>query len=70
MNVLWIGHWSSFCGNCNGPVPDLSIKTHETGCGVEFTHVRSQYFGPNEDALTQQCRPDLILIPQIDWSTK
>ena len=72
MNVLLIGRFSSSCGNC-GRQTLPEEKTHHTisgydpsrpGCGVEWTHVSSNYFDPygRLQERLKEMRPDLIFI--------
>lgn len=68
--TLHIGGWSSRCGVC-GKSCNPSSKTHDVllgygeengtpGCGVEWTHVASDYAGTDIEKRVQEMRPDLI----------
>lgn len=69
--TLIISGWSSRCNNC-GYDADPDEKAHITrlgwdpgdgkGCGVEWTHVFSNYTGSAEDRV-RKMRPDLTFIP-------
>lgn len=71
--VLRIGRSSSHCGEC-GRGANPHQLTHDTvlswsreeaakpGCGVRWTHVESEYIGPEAEAATRRLRPDLAYL--------
>lgn len=75
MNILNIGTWSSRCDSCGRDCNPYE-KKHETnmgyseeirkqpGCGVEYTHVTTDYFDLAGQA--QAMRPDLIFIDHFE----
>lgn len=75
MSTIWVGSWSSKCGNCGKQVLPHE-KNHEKvsgygpeepGCGTRFTHITSEYVGvPGIDKIVAEMRPDLTLIPVED----
>ncbi len=74
--TLIINPWESDCNNCgwganpdatthNKLLPGYSTNAPTEGCGIEWTHVTSDYVGSIGDAAGKY-RPDLIFIDQAE----
>lgn len=70
--TLLVGSYSSYCNNC-GLSANPSEKTHsillgygptngDPGCGIEWTHVFSEYAGTEAEEATKEMRPDLEFV--------
>lgn len=66
--VLVIGRDSSRCGKCSeNAIPEEifhhTAPTHDAvlkGCGVQWTHMTSNYVGDGIPLLCKRLRPDLV----------
>ncbi len=59
--ILYIGRFTTHCGECNGPVPDRGAKTCPN-CGARFTHVDTTCTLPWMKDIIKVHRPDLLVV--------
>ena len=69
--LLIINRFDSKCGNCGKScdphdqkhVKVLGYAPTGEGCGVEWTHVTTDYTGDEMAGMCQAMRPDLVFVP-------